>query len=103
MDQLIYINDFLSSLFTVTIYVVGHLTWSLRLLQERVPSAGGRWILEAAYRVLPNLEYLNIKGRVVHQLPVSGVDVGWAALYGLSYTAIVLMLAMMVFRKRDFL
>lgn len=96
-------SPFLSSLFTVTLYVVGHLSWSLRLLQERVPSAGGRWLLEAVYRVLPNLEYLNIKGEVVHQVGVRGAEVAWAAFYGLSYTAVVLLLAMMVFRKRDFL
>jgi ABC-type transport system involved in multi-copper enzyme maturation permease subunit len=96
-------SPFLSSLFTVTLYVVGHLSWSLRLLQERVPSSGGRWVLEAAYRILPNLEHLNIKGQVVHQVPVPGADVVWAAAYGLSYTATVLLVAMMVFRKRDFL
>jgi hypothetical protein len=60
-------------------------------------------VLEAAYRILPNLEHLNIKGQVVHQVPVPGADVVWAAAYGLSYTATVLLVAMMVFRKRDFL
>ncbi len=96
-------SPFLSSLFTVTGYIVGHLSWSLRLLQERVPSSPGRWVLEAAYRLLPNLEYLNIKGEVVHRVHVPGADVAWAALYGLSYTVVILLAAMAVFRKRDFL
>jgi ABC-type transport system involved in multi-copper enzyme maturation permease subunit len=96
-------SPFLSSLFTVTGYIVGHLSWSLRLLQERIPSPPARWVLEAAYRVLPNLEYLDVKGEVVHGVPVPGADVAWAAVYGLSYTALILLAAMAVFRRRDFL
>ncbi|HXI02189.1 MAG TPA: ABC transporter permease [Candidatus Saccharimonadales bacterium] len=96
-------SPLLSSLFTVTVYLVGHLSWSLRLLEARVPSAGGKWVLEGLYRVLPNLEYLNVKGEVVHQIPVPGTDVAWAVLYGLSYTAVVLLAAAGIFRRRDFL
>jgi len=96
-------SPLLSSLFTVSGYLVGHLSWSLRLLQERTPSTAGKWILEAGYRILPNLEYLNIKGEVVHQVHAPGSDVAWAALYGLSYTAMILVAAMAVFRRRDFL
>jgi ABC-type transport system involved in multi-copper enzyme maturation permease subunit len=96
-------SPLLSSLFTVSAYVVGHLSWSLLLLQDRMESASARWICKALYRILPNLEYLNIKGEVVHQVHVPAQDLAWAALYGLSYTAVVLLLAMAVFRRRDFL
>jgi ABC-type transport system involved in multi-copper enzyme maturation permease subunit len=96
-------SPLLSSLFTVTAYMVGHLSWGLPLLGEKIESVAGRWVLEALYRILPNLEYLNIKGEVVHQVPVGGEEVALAAGYGLAYTAVVLMLAIAVFRKRDFL
>jgi ABC-type transport system involved in multi-copper enzyme maturation permease subunit len=93
----------LSSLFTVTAYVVGHLSWGLPLMAEKLDSTVGQWVCMALYRVLPNLEYLNIKGQVVHQVAVSGEEVLLAAGYGLSYTAAVLMLAIAIFRRRDFL
>lgn len=96
-------SPLLSSLFTVTAYLIGHLSWGLTLLAEKVDSALGRWLCLALYRILPNLEYLNVKGEVVHKLPVSGEEVVLAATYGLSYTAVVLLLAVAVFRKRDFL
>jgi ABC-type transport system involved in multi-copper enzyme maturation permease subunit len=96
-------SPLLSSLFTVTCYLIGHLSWGLPLLAEKVESPLGRWTCHALYRVLPNLEYLNVKAEVVHRLPVSGEEVVLAATYGLSYTAVVLMLAVAAFRKRDFL
>ncbi|MBI3449190.1 MAG: ABC transporter permease [Acidobacteria bacterium] len=95
-------SPFLSSLFTVTCYLIGHLSWGLPLLAEKLASAPGRWICLALYRVLPNLEYLNVKGEVVHGVPVGGEEILLAAGYGLLYTAIVLMLAIAVFRRRDF-
>jgi ABC-type transport system involved in multi-copper enzyme maturation permease subunit len=96
-------SPFLSSLFTVTLYLIGHLSWGLPLLAERIASVPGQWVCGVLYRLLPNLEYLNIKGAVVHQVPVSGEEVALAAAYGLSYTVVILMLAIVVFRKRDFL
>jgi ABC-type transport system involved in multi-copper enzyme maturation permease subunit len=93
----------LSSLFTVTTFVIGHLSWGLTLLAGKIEGGFGRSFLLGLYRVLPNLEYLNIKGRVVHRLPVSGEEIVLAATYGLCYTAIVLMLAVGIFRRRDFI
>jgi len=95
-------SPLLSSLFTVTSYLIGHLSWGLPLLAEKLPEGIGRWLCGALYRVLPNLEYLNIKGEVVHRIPVGGDEVFLAAGYGLAYTAVVLMLAIMIFRRRDF-
>lgn len=96
-------SPLLSSLFTVTTYLIGHLSWGLPLLADKIQTASGRWICNVLYRLLPNLEYLNIKGKVVHHIPVSGEEVALAAAYGLTYTFAVLMLAILVFRKRDFL
>ena len=95
-------SPLLSSLFTVTSYLIGHLSWGLPLLAGKIKSGPGRWTCLILYRVLPNLEYLNIKGEVVHRVPVGGDEILLAAAYGLLYTAVVLMLAIAAFRKRDF-
>ncbi len=93
----------LSSLFTVTVYVIGHLSWGLLMLAERVQGAPGRGICHALYWSLPNLERLNVRGMVVHGIHVPLEQVLYAAVYGVSYTIIVLGLAMLMFRRRDFL
>jgi len=93
----------LSSLFTVTCYVIGHLSWGLLLLADRVQGRFGRAVCTALYWVLPNLEALNVKGMVVHGDTVPWTRVLDGCVYGLSYTALVLTLAVLVFRRRDFL
>jgi len=95
-------SPLLSSLFTVTCYLIGHLSWGLPLLAQRIESAWVQALLVFLYRVLPNLEHLNVKGEVVHRVAVSGEEVLLGVGYGLGYTAVVLMLAIAAFRKRDF-
>src|SRR5262245_14788991 len=93
----------LSSLFTVTFFIIGHLSWGLRLMAEKIEGTTGKFLCEFFYRVLPNLELLNIRGLAVHgEVPPSG-HIALATLYGLSYTAVLLALAAVTFRRRDFL
>jgi len=93
----------LSSLFTVTFYIIGHLTWGLLLLADKLEEGAGRALCRFLYRVLPNLDVLNVKGMVVHGLEVPLEQVFFASVYGISCTVIVLGMAVLVFRKRDFL
>lgn len=53
------------------------------------------------YRLLPNLETFNVKGRVAHGEPVSLAEIGLATGYGLLYVAAVLALAVLVFERRE--
>jgi ABC-type transport system involved in multi-copper enzyme maturation permease subunit len=93
----------LSSLFTVTCYVIGHLSWGLLMLADRIQGGFGRGVCRVLYWVLPNLEALNVKGMVVHGEAIPWGRVADGCVYGLSYTALVLALAVLVFRRRDFL
>ncbi|MGH9866849.1 MAG: ABC transporter permease [Candidatus Polarisedimenticolia bacterium] len=93
----------LSSLFTVTCYVIGHLSWGLLLLADKVQGSFAKVLCGVLYRVLPNLELLNVRGQVVHGETVPWSRVWDGAVYGLGYTVVVLALAVLVFRRRDFL
>ncbi len=96
-------SPILASLFTVTFYVIGHLSWGLLLLADKIQGGFGRAVCHVLYAVLPNLEALNVKGLVVHGIPVPMSQVAYASVYGVSYTMLVLLLAVLVFRRRDFL
>ena len=52
--------------------------------------------------VLPDLENFNIRTEVVHALPLPAAHLAYAAAYGILYTAFVLTLAVLIFRRRDF-
>ncbi len=92
----------LSTLFTLSLYLVGHLSWSLRLLEEKVRSAPGKWVCLALYYVLPNLEVFNVKGEVVHGSPIPSSLPLWALIYLVGYGGVVLGAACVVFQRKDF-
>jgi len=94
-------TPFLSGLFTVAVWVIGHLTPDLREFGERAGGAA-RAITEALYLVLPNLGHFNVKAQVVHHLPIEPALVAQVTAYGLVYVALVLGLATLIFDRRDF-
>lgn len=95
-------NPILAAVWTMVIYVSGHLSWSLLLLREKIQGTAGRALCEAFYWLLPNLRLLDIKTEVVHQLSMPPGRVPLAIVYGVSYTIIVLAAACFAFERKDF-
>jgi ABC-type transport system involved in multi-copper enzyme maturation permease subunit len=91
----------LSAIFTLAIYVIGHLTADLKTFGQKMDGLG-RSVLEGMYYLLPNLERFNLKGHVTHQLDVPLNDLMLIVAYGMAYTAFLLLLASMIFQRRDF-
>jgi ABC-type transport system involved in multi-copper enzyme maturation permease subunit len=92
----------LSAALTFGIYVVGHFTGDLRNFQDVVdsPLAGG--IGRALYWVLPNLAQFDIKADVVHGRPIPAGYIGVTVAYAALYMAMLLVVSMLVFSRRDF-
>jgi len=93
----------LSSLFSLAFYLIGHLSWGLEAIIDKMPAGAGRTLVRALYTVLPDLENFNFKTEVVHGLPIPPAIYLPSLLYGLLYTAFILGLAVLVFRRRDFI
>lgn len=91
----------LSAIFTLAIYVIGHLTADLKAFGQKIDGLG-QTVLEGMYYILPNLERFNLKGHVTHQLDVPTGDLFVITAYGLAYTTFLLMLASLIFQRRDF-
>jgi ABC-type transport system involved in multi-copper enzyme maturation permease subunit len=91
----------LSSVLTLALYVVGHLLWSLDLLQTRLVSPAARMACRAVYYLLPNLGNFDIKGEVVHGLPIDPWLPAWAALYLVLYGSAVLAAACAAFQRKE--
>jgi len=92
----------LSAVFTISIFVIGHVTENLhgftQLLDEKVVKA----LCTAAYYVLPNLDHFNIKAEVVYGIPIKASFMTFSILYCLVYSAILLLLANLIFSRKDF-
>ncbi len=91
----------LGSVFTLAVFVVGHVSQDLWLLTRHLPGSIGRTMVSVLYYVVPNLERFNFKTEVVHQLPISPTAVGLAVVYGLVFSALVLFLACLRFEGKD--
>lgn len=105
----------LSALFTIGLYVAGHLAGDVfnhlnfvRKFGERLPGSPvvAEWqadLIRFVYYIIPNLENFNIRGRIVYNLPVGDHYLLWTSLHGLAYIAAYLLIACLWFNKRDFI
>ncbi|MBI4619765.1 MAG: ABC transporter permease [Desulfobacterales bacterium] len=92
----------LSGLFTLAVYIVGHLSRDLLAFGAKSENAMIKYSTAFIYYSLPNLDNFNIKGKIVHQALVSWEYLSFAMLYGVLYISITLLLSMVIFQKRDF-
>ncbi|MCJ7611508.1 MAG: ABC transporter permease [Candidatus Aminicenantes bacterium] len=93
----------LSALFSLSFYIIGHFSWSLETLLRKLRSGPTRVLGQALYTLIPDLENFNFKTEVVHGLPLPAGMLAYSLLYGTLYTLFILTLAVIIFRKRDFL
>lgn len=93
----------LSSIYTLSFYLIGHLSWGLETLIKKINSGLGRTLARVLYTLLPDLENFNIKTEIVHHLPIPSDLYLFSFLYGFCYSVFILFLAVLVFRRRDFI
>jgi ABC-type transport system involved in multi-copper enzyme maturation permease subunit len=96
-----FTSSTLSAIFTLAIYVIGHLSADLKTFGDKLETMG-RGVVNALYYVMPNLERFNLKGHVTNHVDVPTTDLLLTLAYGLSYTAMLLLLSAMIFQRRDF-
>jgi ABC-type transport system involved in multi-copper enzyme maturation permease subunit len=91
----------LASAFSLCLFLIGHLVSDLRVFRERSHNELARAVLGAVYHVLPDLELFNLKAQAANALPVPHGIVPTALMYGACYTAMLLLLAIALFARRD--
>lgn len=91
----------LSAILTLIVFVIGHMSGFLREYIQLYPDRGFHWLFKAMYFVLPNLENLNMKMAAVEHLKQPPHAVLYGCIYGIAYTAVILILTMAIFQKKD--
>jgi ABC-type transport system involved in multi-copper enzyme maturation permease subunit len=92
----------LSAALTFGFYLVGHFNADLRNFERVVDSRAAQWLARGLYHVLPDLSAFDVKTEVVHGLAVPAGYLAITATYGLAYIAMLLLLATLIFSRRDF-
>jgi Cu-processing system permease protein len=95
-------SPMLSAALTFGLYVVGHFNADLAHFESVVRSKAVVVVAKVFYYALPNLAPFDVKSAVVHGLPVSWGYVGLTCGYGLLYAGMVILLATVIFSRRDF-
>jgi Cu-processing system permease protein len=105
----------MSALFTLGIYVAGHLAGDIVNHLDFIHKYGSRLpgtpvitpftekLIKSVYYVIPNLENFNIRARVVYDLPIGEHYVLYTTGYGLVFIGMYLLIASLWFSKRDFI
>ncbi len=97
------VTPLLSGLFTFGVFLAGRSThYLLYFSNEDGGHVGVTWPLTAFYWILPHLDDLNIANSIVYGRYMELGHSLWAALYALSYAAIALVLAQLIFSRREF-
>lgn len=92
----------LSTMLTLACFFAGHLTESLLMFKSRIASEITNAVLTALFYILPNLEIFNIRAQVVHNLPLPSGFFAEATLYWVFYLTTLLLVAIAIFQKKDF-
>lgn len=82
-----------------TIYVLGHIT--PLLVQSEITFAPVVFIGQFIATILPVLDHFNIQAAVAAGKQVPWVYLGWAFLYSMMYSAIAMLLALVLFEDKD--
>ncbi len=88
----------LASLFTLALFVAGHLSQGMLKMIE---AGGGNTLLERLSLAVPSLGLFNLRGEVVHDIAVPPERFVVAVIYALVYSITALYLAALIFRRRD--
>ena len=92
----------LSAALTFGLYIVGHFNADLRNFEQVVDSRAAAWLARGLYHVLPDLSAFDVKTQVVHGIAVPAGYIAAQTAYGVTYIAVLLLIAIVIFSRRDF-
>ncbi len=97
-----FTTPILAFIFTVSLYLIGHVMWTYNEFKALLRAPAMKVLSEILYYLLPNLDKFNIKNEVVLGTAPGAATILYTVLYGAVYTAALLALAVLIFRRREF-
>jgi len=88
-------------IFSFFLYIVGNLTTYGKQMVERAENIVVKGLADMLYTVVPNYSNFNIRDKIVVGVPVSWLYVFKVGSYGLIYMAVVLLLALYFFQRKE--
>jgi len=97
-----FTTPMLAALFTVGLWMIGHLSRDLRALGEQSDLESVSTTAEWIFMLMPDFEVFNKTLQAVHGIAIPASEIQMAIVYALGYTICTLSLGSMIFARRDF-
>jgi ABC-type transport system involved in multi-copper enzyme maturation permease subunit len=97
-----FTTPILSFVFTVSLYLIGHIMWTFNEFKTVLRSPLWRYFAQGLYYLLPNLDKFNIKNEVVLNTVFNPWSILFSVFYALAYILALLAVTILVFRGREF-
>lgn len=97
-----FAGPIVSAALTFGLYVVGHFNADLRDFHHTLDSPAAVAVARVLYFLLPNLAPFDVKGAVVHGQLVPFEYLAWTSAYAVLYISALLVMALLIFARRDF-
>lgn len=97
-----FTSPVLAILLSFLLFAVGRFSADIRLFAEEVRNPIVNYFSEIIYRVIPNLEKFNIRSEAVYGGDISLSLILNTTVYALIYTAVLILLAILIFQKKEF-
>jgi ABC-type transport system involved in multi-copper enzyme maturation permease subunit len=99
-------SSFITLLFTISTYIAGQTIEEVVLYIKSQAnsldlSQSVQWVIQISQYILPNLSVFDIKIKAAHGLSISLIYLLSITAYSLIYSAVLLLLASMIFRRRE--
>jgi len=92
----------LSALFTFLVFIIGHMSASLRDLASGIGSKTATVFFDVLYYLLPNLALFSFRTESANGMVPNGAMIGGGLLYALVYIIIVLTISIQIFGRKNF-
>lgn len=92
----------LSALLTFFVFIIGHLSASLRDMATHMGSASAKYVFDAIYYLLPNLSHFSFITETANGIAPSPDFIGFSILYAVVFDVILLTVTVLVFSRRNF-
>ncbi len=92
----------LSALLSFFVFIIGHFSASLNELAKNLGSSGAKFIFGAIYYLLPNLSSFVFRTETANDIALPSSMLFGAAAYAVVYVAILLIITVLIFSRRNF-
>jgi ABC-type transport system involved in multi-copper enzyme maturation permease subunit len=92
----------LSALMTFFIFIIGHFSSDLKNLASSMGSTSARWFFSVLYYLLPNLANCSFITPAAHGYMPEASHTAAIITYAVIYITVILSVATLIFRQRNF-